>query len=155
MRSQSISVIGGGAAGLATAALLAREGHTVDLFEQSSALGGRIGSIESDGYRFDTGPSWYLMPEVYEHFFNLLGTTAATELDLLTLDPAYAVFSPVAQGQREQPVTIPYGSDAVLDTFERIERGRGRNLRRYLASAGRTKDLALDYFLYNPYTSPK
>ncbi|MGO2026701.1 MAG: NAD(P)-binding protein, partial [Brevibacterium aurantiacum] len=30
--TQRIGVIGGGAAGLATAALLAREGHTVDLF---------------------------------------------------------------------------------------------------------------------------
>lgn len=155
MMTQSISVIGGGAAGLATAALLAREGHTIDLFEQSSTLGGRIGSIESDGYRFDTGPSWYLLPEVYEHFFNLLGTTAATELDLRTLDPAYTVFSLAAKDGRGQSVTIPYGSAEVLDTFEQVERGSGRTLRKYLTSAGRTKDLALDYFLYNPFTSPK
>ena len=78
--TQRIGVIGGGAAGLATAALLAREGHTVDLFEQNSTLGGRIGSIERDGYRFDTGPSWYLMPEVYEHFFNLVGTSASCRI---------------------------------------------------------------------------
>lgn len=155
MMKQSISVIGGGAAGLATAALLAREGHTVDLFEQSSSLGGRIGSIESDGYRFDTGPSWYLMPEVYEHFFNLLGTTAETELDLRTLDPAYTVFSPGSRTRRGQTVTIPHGGEEVVETFERAERGSGRTLRRYLDSAARTKDLALDFFLYNPFTSPK
>lgn len=152
---QSISVIGGGAAGLATAALLAREGHSVDLFEQSSSLGGRIGSIEAEGYRFDTGPSWYLMPEVYEHFFNLLGTSAETELDLRTLDPAYTVFSPGSRTHSGQTVTIPHGEDEVVKAFERVERGSGRTLRRYLASAARTKDLALDYFLYNPFTSPK
>ena len=69
-------VIGGGIAGLATAALLAREGHTVTLLEQSSEVGGRAGTWERDGFRFDTGPSWYLMPEVFDHFFRMLGTTA-------------------------------------------------------------------------------
>lgn len=148
-----IGVIGGGAAGLATAALLAREGHTVDLFEQNSTLGGRIGSIEEEGYRFDTGPSWYLLPEVYDHYFELLGTTAADELDLHTLDPAYTVFSPDSSTRRSQTVTIPFGSAQVLETFERIERGSSRALERYLVSANRTKEMAIDYFLYNPFTS--
>ncbi len=49
-------VIGGGIAGLATAALLAREGHEVTLLEQHTELGGRAGSWERDGFRFDTGP---------------------------------------------------------------------------------------------------
>ena len=62
-------VIGGGIAGLSTAALLARDGHEVTLVEQRDALGGRAGSWEVDGFRFDTGPSWYLMPEVFDHFF--------------------------------------------------------------------------------------
>ncbi|WP_240372638.1 phytoene desaturase family protein [Brevibacterium zhoupengii] len=152
--TQRIGVIGGGAAGLATAALLAREGHTVDLFEQNSTLGGRIGSIEHDGYRFDTGPSWYLMPEVYEHFFKLVGTSAAAELDLRTLDPAYTVFSPASTTSPAQTITIPQGQARVLEVFERIERGSGRSLNRYLASAERTKKMAIDYFLYNPFTSP-
>ncbi|WP_193086126.1 phytoene desaturase family protein [Brevibacterium aurantiacum] len=152
--TQRIGVIGGGAAGLATAALLAREGHTVDLFEQNSTLGGRIGSIERDGYRFDTGPSWYLMPEVYEHFFNLVGTSASAELDLRSLDPAYTVFSPGSTSPPAQTITIPQGRARVLEVFERVERGSGRSLSRYLASADRTKNMAIDYFLYNPFTSP-
>ena len=70
-------VIGGGIAGLATAALLAADGWSVSLFEardERRRTRGHAGS--SDGFRFDTGPSWYLMPEVFEHFFRLLGTTA-------------------------------------------------------------------------------
>ncbi|WP_193071874.1 phytoene desaturase family protein [Brevibacterium sp. FME37] len=152
--TQRIGVIGGGAAGLATAALLAREGHTVDLFEQNSTLGGRIGSIERDGYRFDTGPSWYLMPEVYEHFFNLVGTSASAELDLRPLDPAYTVFSPATTSSQAQTITIPQGKAQVLEVFERTERGSGRSLSRYLASANRTRKMAIDYFLYNLFTSP-
>lgn len=152
--TQRVSVIGGGTAGLATAALMAGEGYSVDLFEQNSALGGRIGSIEEEGYRFDTGPSWYLLPEVYEHFFNLLGTTAAAELDLRDLDPAYTVFSPASRTRRAQSVTIPRGRGRVLEAFERIERGSGRSLSRYLTSADRTREMAIDSFLYNPFTSP-
>ncbi len=69
MSAQRIVVVGGGIAGLGTAALLADRGYDVQLFEGRDALGGRAGSWESDGFRFDTGPSWYLMPEVFDHFF--------------------------------------------------------------------------------------
>ena len=60
--TQRTIVIGGGIAGLATAALLAEEGHDVILLEARDELGGRAGSWEQGGFRFDTGPSWYLMP---------------------------------------------------------------------------------------------
>ena len=65
-----------GPAGSEKPALLAADGHRVTLFEATDAVGGRAGSWEKDGFRFDTGPSWYLMPEVFDHFFRLLGTSA-------------------------------------------------------------------------------
>ena len=65
-RERRAVVVGGGISGLATAALLARRGWSVDLLEARGALGGRAGTWEADGFRFDTGPSWYLMPEVFE-----------------------------------------------------------------------------------------
>ena len=85
--TKSVVVIGGGIAGLSSAALLARDGYHVTLLEKQTNVGGRAGSWEKDGFRFDTGPSWYLMPEVFDHFYKLMGTSSAEQLQLTKLDP--------------------------------------------------------------------
>ena len=145
-------VVGGGIAGLATAALLAREGHQVRLLEQNDRVGGRAGTLDREGFRFDTGPSWYLMPSVFEHFFELLGTTAAEQLDLRMLDPGYRVFGEPDPGGAPRAITVPHGIDRVVALFDEVEPGSGRVLRAYLRSAAHASDMAERYFLYNPFT---
>ena len=51
-----VAVIGGGVAGLAAAAFLARDGRGVRLFEQSHALGGRAQTKQLEGYYLNLGP---------------------------------------------------------------------------------------------------
>jgi phytoene desaturase len=144
-------VIGGGIAGLATAALLGTEGWRVTVLEARDTVGGRAGSWDEGGFRFDTGPSWYLMPEVFEHFFRLLGTTAERELDLVELDPAYRVYSD--PGTDRAPIDVRSGRDAATALFESIEPGAGAKLAAYLDSAGDAYDLAVTRFLYDTYES--
>ncbi|RZI94294.1 MAG: phytoene desaturase [Microbacterium sp.] len=152
--SGSAIVIGGGIAGLATAALLAREGRDVTLFEAREVVGGRAGLWERDGFRFDTGPSWYLMPEVFEHFFSLLGTSAERELDLVPLAPAYRVYGEPANGEGPgERVDVTSGRDAVRALFEEREPGSGPRLDAYLDSAADAYDLAVSRFLYDTYES--
>ena len=142
-------VVGAGIAGLATGALLAQEGWDVTILEAQGDVGGRAGSWERDGFRFDTGPSWYLMPEVFEHFFALLGTSAAAELDLAPLDPAYRVYS----GDSGDPVDVRSGRTHATALFEAIEPGAGAALGDYLDSAGDAYELAVSRFLYDTYES--
>ena len=78
-------VIGAGIAGLATAALLGREGYEVTVVDSLDEVGGRAGSFAEAGFRWDTGPSWYLMPEAFDHFFALCGTSTEAELDFCLL----------------------------------------------------------------------
>lgn len=146
---QRVVVVGGGIAGLATAALLASRGHSVDLFEKNDDLGGRVGSVERDGFRFDTGASWYLMPEVFEHFFSLLGTSAEAELDLVELDPSYRVFF---EGHRD-PVDVRPDVAHNRALFESLEPGAGERFDAYLASAAETYDVAIKRFLYTNFDS--
>ena len=143
----TVVVIGGGIAGLASAALLAREGHTVTLLEGRPDVGGRAGSWDHDGFRFDTGPSWYLMPEVFDHFYKLLGTTAEEQLQLVTLDPGYRVFF---EGVAE-PVDISAEVEENIALFEGIEKGAGARLAAYLESAREVYELAKARFLYTTF----
>ncbi|MEJ1230421.1 MAG: FAD-dependent oxidoreductase [Galbitalea sp.] len=62
------------------------------LLEARDVVGGRAGSWEEGGFRFDTGPSWYFMPEVFDHFYRLLGTSAREQFELVTLDPGYRIY---------------------------------------------------------------
>ena len=142
-----IVIIGGGIAGLASAALLARAGHSVTLLEKRAELGGRAGVWEKDGFRFDTGPSWYLMPEVFDHFYKLLGTSAEQQLKLITLDPGYRVYF---EGETA-PLDIAASRDENLDIFEAVEKGAGFKLHDYLLSAQETYELAKRKFLYTTF----
>lgn len=146
-------VIGAGIAGLATAGLLAREGHEVLVLERGDRVGGRAGVLESGGFRFDTGPSWYLMPGVFDHFFAMMGTSTEEQLDLSLLEPAYRVFrEPETLGGASDAVTIPQGRDRVAEVFESLEPGSAAALDRYLASATHAARMAEKHFLYNPFT---
>ena len=149
--SERIVVVGGGIAGLASAALLGRDGHRVTLLEARAALGGRAGSWERRGFRFDTGPSWYLMPEVFDHFFRMFGTSAAEELELQTLDPGYRVY---AEGY-DEPIDVRASRAENVALFESVEPGAGRALERYLDSASSTYDVARRRFLYTNFDDPR
>ncbi|MFZ4895457.1 phytoene desaturase family protein [Plantibacter sp. Mn2098] len=149
MNAPRTIVIGGGISGLATAALLARDGQQVTLIEKRDVLGGRAGVWEADGFTFDTGPSWYLMPEVFDHFYRLLGTSSAEQLDLGRLDPAYRVYS---EGE-DAPLDLAANRADNIALFETVEAGAGARMDEYLRSARETYDIAIRTFLYTTFQS--
>ena len=137
-------VIGGGIGGLASAALLAKQGHDVTVLEKNQLVGGRANYFEADGFRFDMGPSWYLMPDIFEHFFALLGERVEDHLDLIRLDPSYRITF------RGTDQVVDMTSDLTRDvpTFERLEPGSGQALRDYLDRAEAQYQVAIDRFMY-------
>ena len=52
----TVAIIGGGIAGLTAAALLAKQGESVSVFEQTGHLGGRAETQTTAGFHFNLGP---------------------------------------------------------------------------------------------------
>ena len=146
--SKSVVVVGGGIGGIATAGLLARDGYQVTLVEAHARLGGRAGLWEKDGFRFDTGPSWYLMPEVFDHWYKLMGTSADEHLNLTKLDPGYRVYFQPQDGADAEFLDVRANREDNLAMLEEIEPGSRANMEKYLDSAKETYEIAKEYFLY-------
>jgi choline dehydrogenase-like flavoprotein len=71
-----VIIIGGGLAGLTTAALLASSGKTVTLFEHSSReIGGRARTAEIDGFYFNQGPHAIYLTDATDTILKELGIT--------------------------------------------------------------------------------
>lgn len=146
---QSAIIIGGGIGGLATSILLAKKGYSVTLVEKNEKLGGRANIFEADGFRFDMGPSWYLMPDVFEHFFKLIGEPVEKHLELIRLDPSYRIHF------RDTGDTVDMRSDVAKDSevFEKFEPGSSQQLQLYLDKSKYQYDIAIKYFMYKNYDS--
>jgi 1-hydroxy-2-isopentenylcarotenoid 3,4-desaturase len=144
-------VVGGGIAGLASAALLAKAGMNVTLLEAREKVGGRAYIWEKDGFVFDMGPSWYLMPDAFDQFFKLMGTTADKELKLVKLEPAYQTRN---EGLDEK-LMIVQDLEKNKALFDSIEPGAGKKLQQYLDSAEETYDLSMKHFLYTNFENTK
>lgn len=141
-------IVGAGFGGLSAAALLAQQGVEVEVVEKNEQVGGRAGVYRESGFSFDRGPSWYLMPDVYETFFAAFGKRPADLYPLKRLDPAYRVF--FGDGD-----TVDIRADVMQDyaLFDSFEEGGGKKLEEYLASARDLYDLSVNEFQYRDYRS--
>ncbi len=141
---EKIIVIGGGIGGLAFANLAAKKGYSVTLLEKNARLGGVANQFSEDGFTFDMGPSWYLMPDVFQSYFDLLDERVEDHLELTRLDPSYRIFF---QGQGR---SFDFYSDLERDlpTFEALEPGSGTKLREYLEKSKYQYEIAIRGFMY-------
>ena len=140
-------IIGAGYGGLALANLLAKAGHEVAIYEKNPSAGGRIQVVKQNGFTFDLGPSWYLMPEIFEQYYQLFGRSAKTELDLVRFSPGYKVWS-----EGYEPLIIQGDVDKDMTTFEAIEPGAGKKLQRYVMRSSQVYEVAVKHALYNNFT---
>jgi phytoene desaturase len=141
-------VIGAGFGGLAAAALLARDGIEVTVLEKNDQAGGRARVLEAEGFTFDMGPSWYLMPDVFERFFAEFGKTPDDFYKLIRIDPSYRIF--FHDGTMSD---VSASLDRNIDLFDRFEPDGGAKLGKYLEKAKEHYELAMNELIYRDYRS--
>ena len=147
--SKEIIVIGSGLAGMSCASYLGKAGHRVTVIEKNSTYGGRLQTVSQQGYTFDSGPSWYWMPDIFDSFFEDFDKKTNDYYDLKRINPGYRVYF----NEREY-FDLVENLDELKRNFSKIEKGGGRALQRYLDDAGEKYEVAVKKFMYKPSLSP-
>ena len=143
LSGRSVAVVGGGFGGLSTACYLADAGANVEILEKNEAVGGRASTLEAEGFEFDMGPSWYLMPDVFERFFGHFDKTPEDYYDLQRLDPHYRIFW--KDGDR---MDVTPDLDQVRAAFEARESGAAEAFDEYIEKSAANYRRSMDGFVY-------
>lgn len=144
-----VVVVGGGFGGTASAARLAKQGHQVTLVERLDRLGGAVGFVEREGYRWDAGPTSTALPAVVRDLFRKSGRPLERELDLVPVEP-----------MREHRFTdgtvlaMPSGSrSAQLEAVDAaLGAGRGQEWVDHVHSFAETWDVLRRTYLERPWS---
>ena len=144
-----VVVVGGGVGGMAAAIRLRAAGHRVTVVERAGVLGGKLATVERDGFWWDVGPSLLTLPHVFDDLFRQAGTTLEAELDLVRLDPAFRYRW--ADGSE---LVVPGTPEATPDAFDQFRSGAGDEWRRFDERGRRIWDVSERTFFAGPMTGP-
>jgi len=142
MKRSTALVIGAGVGGIATAARLAQHGYHVTVIEKDKQAGGRCSRLVKDGHCFDTGPTLFLMPEIYAQTFTDLGERMEDHLDLRRIDPTYRIHFDDGFS-----LTMTSDLNRMQAQLEAIEPGSFGGFLRYLDEARIHYQLALSHLV--------
>ena len=161
----SAVVVGAGVGGLFCAAKLAREGFAVTVVEQNSraCAGGRlacetiVAPENGRSYRFETGPSLLLLPQIYKEAFKEIGLNPEEVLSLQRCRPSYAVHFDFEDGG---PSPLEIGGNAASESqlqknMEAFEPGSYQAYQDYLTSARANLDAGLPIFIQEQLGLPE
>jgi phytoene desaturase len=144
----NILIIGAGIGGIAAAGRLARAGHHVTVLEKASQPGGRAAFISKDGFRFDKGPTLFLMPEVFAETYAALGERMEDHLDLVRLDPTYRVHF-----HDDSHLDLTSVLPELRKQLDALEPGSFEAFLRFMAEGYRHYNISLEKFVGRNFTS--
>jgi diapolycopene oxygenase len=142
----SVSVVGAGIAGLAVAIRLASRGFHVTVFERSDRPGGKIGTLSWEGYRWDTGPSLFTIPDLIEELFVLAGEEMKTSIRYQRLDTITRYF------YEDGKILNAYGDPELFqEEVERVLQESPEAVAGHLERSRKIFELTGEVFVFNHF----
>jgi phytoene desaturase len=145
---KKVIVIGSGFAGISAATKLSSLGFEVTVLEKNDDFGGRARVFNAEGFKFDMGPSWYWMPDVFERYFAEFGKKPSDYYKLVRLDPSYKVI--LTNGK---VVDLPANLAELKALFEKLEPGCGENFDAFFEEAKYKYTTGMGEFVWKPSLS--
>lgn len=167
---KKVIIIGSGFSSLAASCYLAQSGYEVLVLEKNANLGGRARVMEvpingnfdtvdnalvsknehsqdnsQPVFRFDMGPSWYWMPDVFEKFFADFGKKMSDVYDLRKVSPYFRMFL-----DDKDFVDLPSEFKDILDLFDNLEKDGGKKLLELLKEGEYTYNKAINDYMNRP-----
>ena len=140
-----VLIIGSGFSSLAASCYLAKAGYEVIVVEKNNTIGGRARVLKRDGFKFDMGPSWYWMPDVFESFFADFDKKPSDYYSLEKLNPAYKVYF-----GKDDFINIPDSLEKIYKVFEDVEPGSSKYLKEFIDGAKNNYEVAIKDLVYKP-----
>lgn len=139
-------IVGAGPGGLAAGMVLARRDFDVAIYEKMGLVGGRTSPKKVGSYTFELGPTFVMLPQIFEELFALTGRNISDYVTMERLETLYRLR--FADGR---DFSVPFGKAEMKAEIERIFPGDGIGYDRYLAGQKRKFDLMYPC-LKVPYT---
>src|SRR5215212_3689624 len=146
---QTAIVIGAGIGGLTAAGRLARAGYKVTVVEKQPTPGGRASQVRLGEHTFDSGPTLFLMPQVFRETYAALGERMEDHLDLRRLDPTYRVHF-----HDGTSLDLTAELPRMQEQLESIEAGSFGRFLRFLEEGHRHFDISLRSFVGRNFPTP-
>jgi phytoene desaturase len=126
MSEKKVIIVGAGPGGLSAGMILAQKGFDVRIYEKKSIVGGRNGFIQAGEYKFDIGPTFFLMKDVLERLFQLCKRNLNDYIQMQELDPMYRL---VFNDRTFIPTT---NKEKMIEEIEKVFPGSSGGYLKYL-----------------------
>ncbi|MCX6793382.1 MAG: phytoene desaturase family protein [Candidatus Falkowbacteria bacterium] len=86
---KKVIIIGAGPGGLSSGMILAHRGYDVTVYEKQSYVGGRTSPHKEGDFLFELGPTFVMLPQIFEEVFAMSGKKLSDYVELKRLETMY------------------------------------------------------------------
>lgn len=146
---KNAAIIGAGIGGLASALRLAAKDYKVAVYEQAPMAGGKISQFNHQGFRFDTGPSLFTLPQLVDELFELSGENPRDHFQYQRLSASCKYF-----WDDGTVVTAWQDTSRFAEEIEEATGVESRHVKAFLQKSERLYDLTAQIFMFHSLHKP-